>query len=113
MLEFVRVLHPGKKEGGALELFLQKLLVRFERSNPFALGGKLRPQHLVLQRELLVRVHFFMPFVKLFSRCRRKDPEQLSGIDTVTAVYIFCALSVPFFTYFQIVLLLLPDSFAA
>ena len=54
-----------------------------------------------------------MPFVKLFSRCRRKDPEQLSGIDTVTAVYIFCALSVPFFTYFQIVLLLLPDSFAA
>ena len=92
MLGFVRVLHPSEKEGGALELFLQKLLVRFERSNPFALGSKLCLQHLVLQRELLVRVRFFMSFVELFSCCRRKDPEQLSGIDTVTAIYIFlCA----------------------
>jgi hypothetical protein len=92
VLEGVRLLHTGEKEGGALELVLQKLLVRFERANPFALGGQLRLQHLVLHDELLVRVRFFLPFVERLSCSGRKDAEELSGIDVVTAVRIFvCA----------------------
>jgi hypothetical protein len=92
LLGCVRLLHTGEKEGGALELVLQKLLVRFERANPFALGGQLRLQHFVLHDELLVRVRFFLPFVERLPCSGRKDAEELSGIDAVTAVRIFvCA----------------------
>ena len=92
MLRGVRLLHTGEKESGALELVLQKLLVRLERANPFALGGQLHLQHLVLHDELLVRIRFFLPFVERLSCLERKDAEELSGIDVVTAVRIFvCA----------------------
>ena len=82
----VRLLHTGEKEGGALELFLQKLLIGFERANPFALGGELRLQHLVLHNDLLVRARCFLPFVERLSCSGRKDAEELSSIDTVAAV---------------------------